>query len=294
VHVKFLKTMYNLLRMKQWIKNLFVLTPLFFAKKFTDLNSLFLGIFAFLAFNLISSVVYIINDICDIEADRKHPRKRFRPIPAGIISLPTAVIIAVFLFLGAASLSLLVNVQFIICISTYFLLNVLYSFRGKHVVIFDVLCIATGFVLRVIGGAAAISVLPTNWIMMGTFFLALFLGFGKRRNEYLSLEREKGSHRKVLNHYDENLLNHLIFISCGIAIISYAMYTLSPSDTFNNGDKLIYTVPIVTFILFRYVFIIWKKDEGDPTEVIFHDMVLVGAGFFLLFIIIALMYTPAF
>jgi 4-hydroxybenzoate polyprenyltransferase len=204
------------------------------------------------------------------------------------------VIIAVFLFLSTGAVSILVNIQFMICIGTYFLLNILYSFRGKHVVIFDVLCIATGFVLRVIGGAAAISVLPTNWIMMGTFFLALFLGFGKRRNEFLSLEKEKGNHRKVLNHYDENLLNHLIFISCGIAIISYAMYTLSPSEKFNNGEKLIYTVPIVTFILFRYVFIIWKKDEGDPTEVIFHDIVLVGAGVFLLLVIIGLIYGPVF
>ncbi|MBN2531693.1 MAG: decaprenyl-phosphate phosphoribosyltransferase [Spirochaetales bacterium] len=292
--MKFLKTIYHLLRIKQWVKNLFVLTPLFFAKKLTDINSVMLGIFAFIAFNMISSVVYIVNDICDIEADRKHPRKKFRPIPAGDIPLPAAVIIAIILFSGAGGLSLFVNVQFIICISTYFLLNILYSFRGKHVVIFDVLCIATGFVLRVIGGAVAIDVLPTNWIMMGTFFLALFLGFGKRRNEFLSLEKEKGAHRKVLNHYDENLLNHLIFISCGIAIISYAMYTLSPSEKFNNGDKLIYTIPIVTFILFRYVFIIWKKDEGDPTEVVFHDAMLIGAGFFLLLLIIGLIYGPAF
>lgn len=293
-HVKFLKNIYHLLRVKQWIKNIFVLTPLFFAKKLTDLNSVLLGVYAFIAFNLISSVVYIINDICDIEADRKHPRKKHRPIPAGEIPLAAAVIIAVFLFLGTAALSVFTNVELIICIGIYFLLNVLYSFRGKHVVIFDVLCIATGFVLRVIGGAAAIDVVPTNWIMMGTFFLALFLGFGKRRNEFLSLEKDKGSHRKVLNHYDEKLLNHLIFMSCGIAIISYAMYTLSPSEKFNNGDKLIYTIPIVTFILFRYVFLIWKKNEGDPTEVFFHDFVLIGAGVFLLLVIVGLIYGPAF
>lgn len=275
--MKFLKTTYNLFRVKQWIKNLFVLTPLFFAKQLTDINSVLFGIYAFIAFSLISSVVYIVNDICDIEADRKHPRKKLRPIPAGIIPVQAAVVIAIFLFISAGGFAILVNVQFIICIASYFLLNLFYSFRGKHIVVMDVLCIAMGFVLRVMGGAAAVSVVPTNWIMMGTFFLALFLGFGKRRNEFLSLEKEKGAHRKVLSHYDETLLNHLIFISCGIAIISYAMYTLSPSDKFNNGDKLIFTIPIVTFILFRYVFIIWKKDEGDPTEVIFHDYILIGA-----------------
>ena len=288
------KNFFKLLRIKQWIKNLFVLTPLFFARQFTETDSLLPGIYAFFAFNLISSVVYILNDIFDIEADRNHPRKKHRPIPSGAIPIHAAIIFGAVLFVCSCALCLLVNIQFIICLGVYLLINVVYSMWGKHVVILDVLCIATGFVLRVIGGAVAISVQPTNWIMMATFFLSLFLGFGKRRNEFLSLEKEKGNHRKVLNHYDENLLNHLIFISCGIAIISYAMYTLTPLVNFNNGDKLIYTIPVVTFILFRYVFLIWKKDEGDPTEVIFNDFVLVGAGIFLLLVVIGLMYSPPF
>jgi len=292
--VERVKNFFKLLRIKQWIKNLFVLTPLFFARQFTEINSLLPGVYAFIAFNFISSVVYIINDIFDIEADRNHPRKKHRPIPSGAIPIQAAIIFGAVLFVCTCALCLFVNIQFIICLGVYLLINIVYSMWGKHVVIFDVLCIATGFVLRVIGGAVAISVQPTNWIMMATFFLSLFLGFGKRRNEFLSLEKEKGNHRKVLNHYDEKLLNHLIFISCGIAIISYAMYTLTPLANFNNGDKLIYTIPIVTFILFRYVFLIWKKDEGDPTEVIFNDFVLVGAGIFLLLVVIGLMYAPFF
>ncbi|MBN2443641.1 MAG: decaprenyl-phosphate phosphoribosyltransferase [Spirochaetales bacterium] len=292
--MKFLKNLAALLRAKQWIKNLFVLTPLFFAKKLTDPDSLFLGIYAFIAFNLISSVVYIVNDISDIEADRRHPRKKLRPIPAGIISIKTAIIIAVILFISAGAMCLLLNMMFMVCLGSYFLLNMMYNFKGKHVVILDVLCIASGFVLRVIGGAMAINVIATDWIIMTTFFLSLFLGFGKRRNEIIALENDKGNHRKVLNHYDETLLNHLIFISCGIAIISYAMYTLTHTDKFNNGDKLIYTVPIVTFFLFRYVFVIWKKNEGDPTEVLLHDRVLIGAGLLLMVVVIGLIYAPAF
>jgi len=288
------KNILALVRVKQWIKNFFVLIPLFFAGKLQDPNSIFMGLSAFFAFNFFSSIVYIINDLYDIEADRKHPRKKSRPLPAGKISMAVAIIIAIILFIFGSIIGILLNLQFSICLGLYLMLNVFYTFWGKHIVILDVLCIATGFVLRVIGGSLAILAIPSNWIMMTTFFISLFMGFGKRRNEFIFLEKNKGLHRKVLNQYDKSLLNHLIFISCSIAIISYAMYTISPSviDKFNNGKMLIYTVPIVTFLLYRYAFILWKKDEGDPTEIVIKDIGIILSGLLWVFVTVGLIYLP--
>ncbi|MBN1699771.1 MAG: decaprenyl-phosphate phosphoribosyltransferase [Spirochaetales bacterium] len=292
--IGFIRDIFSLLRIKQWIKNFFVLIPLFFAGKLTGAGDVIHSILAFFTFSLISSVIYIVNDVFDKDADKLHPRKKHRPIPSGKITPATALLIAVPFFVAGGALSLFLNYRYIICLATYFLLNIIYTLWGKHVIILDVLFIASGFVLRVIAGSLAIEVVPSNWMMMTTFFLSLFLGFGKRRNEYIKLDREKGSHRKVLNFYDETLLNHLIFSSCAIAIISYAMYTISPSVTekFHNGDFLIFTIPFVTFVLFRYVFIIWKRDEGDPTEVVLQDIGIIISGLLWLLLSIGLIYLP--
>lgn len=288
------KNILSLVRARQWIKNFFVLIPLFFAGKLIEPDSVIMGLTAFFAFNFFSSIVYIINDIYDMEADRNHPRKKNRPLPSGKLSVKIAIIIAIILFVCGGFLGILLNLQFSICLGVYLMLNVFYTFWGKHTVILDVICIAVGFVLRVIGGSLAILVLPSNWIMMTTFFLSLFMGFGKRRNEFISLEKDKGLHRKVLNQYDKSLLNHLIFISCSIAIISYAMYTISTSviEKFNNGKLLIYTVPIVTFLLYRYAFILWKKDEGDPTEIVIKDTGIIVSGFLWILVTVGLIYIP--
>jgi decaprenyl-phosphate phosphoribosyltransferase len=293
--IAFLKSVFSLLRLKHWIKNFFVLIPLFFAGKMTSIPDIINSLLAFFTFSLVSSVIYIINDLIDVEADKKHPRKKKRPIPSGAITPPVAISVAILLFIAGSLINFIfLNYRYTICLGIYFILNIIYTVWGKHVVILDVLCIASGFVLRVIAGSMAIDVLPSNWMMMTTFFLSLFLGFGKRRNEFLNLESEKGLHRKVLNQYDEKLLNHLIFSSCAIAIISYAMYTISPSVTekFHNGDLLIFTIPFVTFVLFRYVFIIWKKDEGDPTEIVLQDVGIIISGLLWLFVSIGLIYFP--
>jgi decaprenyl-phosphate phosphoribosyltransferase len=293
--IRFVQSVFALLRLKQWIKNFFVLIPLFFAGKMTSIPDICHSLLAFFTFSIIASVIYIVNDIIDSEADKKHPRKKRRPIPSGAITPPVAIVVAMFLFVSGSLISIFfLNYQYTICLGIYFILNIIYTIWGKHVVILDVLCIAIGFVLRVIAGSMAIDVMPSNWMMMTTFFLSLFLGFGKRRNEFLNLESEKGLHRKVLDHYDENLLNHLIFSSCAIAIISYAMYTISPSVTekFHNGDLLIFTIPFVTFVLFRYVFIIWKKDEGDPTEIVLQDIGIIISGLLWLAVSIGLIYIP--
>jgi decaprenyl-phosphate phosphoribosyltransferase len=294
--VKFVKDILSLIRVKQWIKNCFVFIPLFFSGKLMIPWESLLCVYAFLSFDLISSVVYIINDLCDIEADKLHPRKSKRPLPAGRIKPPVAVVIAVLVFTAGSTISIFLvnNILFTISLGSYFILNIAYSFWGKHVVILDALLLAAFFVIRVIGGSFAIMVEPSGWLIMTTFFLSLFLGFGKRRNEYISLQKDKGLHRKVLEEYDLTLLNHFIFASCGIAIMSYALYTLSSVVTahFKNGDKLVYTIPFFTFILFRYAISIWKKEEGDPTEVVLHDPAIIISVFLCAAIALSLMYLP--
>jgi decaprenyl-phosphate phosphoribosyltransferase len=285
----------SLLRVRQWIKNFFVFIPLIFSGKLLDVKQILLSVFAYFAFNFVSSVVYIVNDLNDVEADRLHPRKSQRPIPSGRIKPVTAWIIAgLSLSAGTAMSITLVNPVYAICVGTYLVLNIIYTFWGKHAVILDVLFIATGFVVRVVAGAYAISVEPSGWLIMTTFFLSLFLGFGKRRNEFMALEKNKVLHRKVLAHYDVELLNHFIFASCALSIISYALYTLSPSviERFQHGNKLVYTIPFFTFCLFRYVFYIWKKEEGDPTEVVLHDPSIIISVALCVLLTLAFIYIP--
>ncbi len=293
--MRLISDIFALLRAKQWIKNFFVFIPLFFSGRLMDNGELLLSLFAFMAFNFVSSAVYIINDLNDIEADKLHPRKAKRPIPSGRIVPVVALIIAFVSFSISAGISLLfVNIPFLICICAYLAFNIVYTFWAKHVAILDVLFIAAGFVLRVVAGSYAIIVEPSGWLIMTTFFLSLFLGFGKRRNEFMALEKDKALHRKVLAQYDKSILDHFIFTSCALSIISYALYTLSSSviERFQNGSRLVYTIPFFTFCLFRYILGIWKHEEGDPTEVVLHDIGLVLSIVLTAVLTLCLIYLP--
>jgi decaprenyl-phosphate phosphoribosyltransferase len=294
-YVKIIFDILSLLRVKQWIKNFFVFIPLFFSGRLTDVRELMLALLAYVSFNFVSSVVYIINDLNDIEADRLHPRKALRPIPSGRISTPVALIVAGLSLVVSVIIGFIfVNIPFVACIGLYLLINITYTYWGKHIAILDVLFIAAGFVLRVVAGSYAISVEPSGWLIMTTFFLSLFLGFGKRRNEFIALEKDKVLHRKVLAQYDMNLLNHFIFTTCTLSIISFALYTLSPSviARFQHGSLLVYTIPFFTFCLFRYVFGIWKREEGDPTEVVLHDVSLILSIVLTVALTLCFIYIP--
>ena len=165
---------------------------------------------------------------------------------------------------------------FVLVISSYVVINVFYSLIGKHIELIDAFCIAAGFVLRVIAGAYAIGVEPTGWIIVTTFFLSLFLGFGKRRNEILLLEDESGSHRKALDKYNIPLLDQIIVSTGTIAIISYALFTLDRGVISKFGsDKLIYSIPFVAYGIFRYMYLLPKSSEGDPTELITKDLPII-------------------
>ncbi len=271
--MQFLKDLLSLLRVKHWAKNMFIFTALLFSEKLFEWQSLLVNTIAFFAFCFISSSIYSINDIHDARGDRLHPKKKSRPIASGRVGKIQALLIACILLIISSIIGVKLSRYFFLVLLLYFVLNLFYTFIGKNIIIIDAFCISLGFVLRVIGGSFAISVHSSGWMIMTTFFLSLFLGFGKRRNEILSLGEDPSFHRKVLKKYDIGFLNHILISCVTISVLSYALYTLDTSVIQRLGtNKLIYTVPIVTYGFFRYMHLLWENEEGDPTDLILHDM----------------------
>jgi len=285
----------SLARLKHWIKNVFVLAPAVFSGKILDSHQTLSLLLAVLAFGLASSATYVFNDICDAERDKAHPRKANRPIPSGSVSKTAASIYSIILAVGALLAAYYVSLSHgygaLIAVGSYLLVNLFYSLRGKDMAIVDAFCIAIGFVLRVVGGAYAVSVAPTGWIIVMTFFLSLFLGFGKRRNEMLLLEEDCGTHRESLRHYHITILDQIIVSTGTIAIISYALFTLDKAVIEKFGtDKLVYTIPFVAYGIFRYMHLLLRNCEGDPTEVVTSDKGLILCGLLWLAVVAAIIY----
>lgn len=263
----------RLARPNQWVKNWVVLAALVFAGQVKDTKRVELAIIATALFCLLSSAVYIINDIIDREHDRQHPLKKDRPLASGRISVPTAVTVAVLLmvasFVGAWSLGkLFMGISLI-----FVLLNLMYSLYLKDVVIVDVMVLALSFVVRAYAGAAAINVPASKWLLINTLLLALFLGFGKRRHELLLLEGTASAHRKSLTHYSPYLLDQLIGVSTASVVVVYMLYTFSAEVSEKLGTENLYlTIPFVIYGIFRYLYLIHRKEQGgSPTHVMFTD-----------------------
>jgi len=282
------------LRPHQWVKNLLILAPLFFATTKSDqtqANSFFdpaawtaVGI-AFAVFCLTASSIYLLNDIIDKEADGRHPKKRNRPIASGRLSVPAAYCEIALLLAAGGGLSLLVpdspgGVPYVIWPTTYLALNIGYSFWLKHVVVIDCMCIALGFQLRVQAGAAAIGVAPSHWLLLCTFFFSLFLAFCKRYEEIARQSETDGPTRRTMEDYTPNFLSVMIGPLAALSILGYSLYTVSPETVARHGsDHLMYTVPIVIYGVFRYLFLVYRKSEGgDPARLLFRDMPLVISG----------------
>lgn len=266
------------LRVYQWTKNLLLFAALIFAKEFTHPDKVFVATLAFAAFCLCASAAYIFNDLLDIEKDRRHPKKRHRPLASGAISSGTAAIAG--LTLGAAGLLLggFIGPRFLGALVFYVALTLSYSVWLKHFVLVDVLALALGFVVRAMAGAIAISVQFSNWLIVCTFFLATFLTLCKRRNELTLLEDNAESHRRVLFHYSVHYLDQLILIAAGGALITYTIYTCSPEVIQRLGtDKLYMTLPFVVYGIFRYLFVVHQlADGGDPSRVLLKDWPLLA------------------
>lgn len=269
---------FELIRPKQWVKNLFVFAPILFAGKLMDLPMLLVNILAFAAFCCVSSSVYVLNDIIDVESDRVHKKKRYRPIAAGYVSVSQAKILFVILIALTAVLSSMLPFLFLITISAYLVNNLLYSFKIKNVVLLDVFSISTGFILRVIAGAVAIDVSVSSWMIITTIFISLFLGISKRRAELSGPNQDNlEKQRKVLSDYDVVFVDQLNTIAATGTIISYALYTVSEKaiNAFHS-DKLIYTTPFVLYGIFRYLYLLHQKNLGEsPTQIVTKDIPII-------------------
>lgn len=273
-----LRDVIRLMRPSHWLKNAFVFIPLIYSKELFDQERLLLSVRAFLAFCLISSTVYILNDIADRRADAEHPQKRRRPIASGRITVPRAVMLMGIVAALGAILTATLPWQAGVLIGLYLLLNLGYSFGLKHVVLLDIFIIAAGFMLRVLVGGYAIAVPISSWLVVCTLFLSLFLGVAKRRSEINNLER--GATRKVLDDYTPELVRTIMIVSVAGSIMSYTLYTMDAHVVENFGtDKLIYTVPIVMYGMFRYLYLDEKKRTAEnPVAVVARDPSLIATA----------------
>ncbi|MBD3321981.1 MAG: decaprenyl-phosphate phosphoribosyltransferase [Chitinivibrionales bacterium] len=268
-----IKHLFISLRPWQWVKNSFVLAPLIFTNQFLNYRLGFRFAAGFGVFCLFASTVYLINDIADREKDRHHPLKKNRPIAAGNLSVAAAWAAVGIMLAIAAPLAFLVDDQFFIISLVYLGINLIYSFFLKRAVIVDAFCVALGFVLRIWAGTAIANVEPTAWITMSTFFLALFLVFGKRRGEIVHIDREKYDSKAALMQYRPQFLDSIIMVVSTCAIMCYSLFALSDyaRDKFGT-DYLIVSVPFVVFGIFRYFHLIYNKGKGaDPTDALLTD-----------------------
>jgi 4-hydroxybenzoate polyprenyltransferase len=259
----------KLLRPHQYIKNGFVLLGVVFAGQWEP-ETLILAGLAFVAFCVIASAVYVLNDIVDVEFDRQHPEKKNRPLASGAISLRAGWWLSGCLTLLALAIAALVNFWALVFILTYALLNIGYSCRWKHVAVLDVFIISAGFMLRILTGTLGLGIAPSSWLLLCGFMLTLFLGFAKRRAELLGLERagvnDKVLTRKVLDNYSPMVIEQFMAISAACTILTYSLYTVSPETVALHGtNALIYTVPFVVYGIFRYVLLLHLKEGGNDT-----------------------------
>ncbi len=260
------------MRPHQWVKNLFVLLPVVFAKGLLDLPLVSRTAGAFVAFCLASSAVYVLNDLRDVEADRAHPKKRARPIASGQVSEQTARNLTGILAVSALALGALVRPTVSLVVLGYLLLNVAYTLWLKRIAYVDVLCIATGFELRVLAGTVAVDVPPSTYLLIATFALASFLGFGKRMHE-LIVSEQAVKQRAALEGYGKRWLTGLLVVNAGVTAVVYVLYTLDPATRAYFGtDHLVYTSVFTLFGIVRFVRLVTGRPEAEsPTDEMLRD-----------------------
>jgi len=269
-----LRSIITLLRPNQWIKNIVIFGALIFAREFTDWGNVSRAFYAFAIFCLLSSTIYIVNDIIDRDSDRSHPLKKGRPLAAGTISPSVAWVIAALIGAIGLALAFAMPEPFIYAALAFLAFNVLYSLVLKKIVIIDVMSVAVSFVIRATAGAFAIGVPNSSWLVACTFLLALFIGFGKRRHETVTLGEGAGNHRVSLKKYSPYFLDQLIGVVTASTVVAYTFYTLSPEIKQKLGvSHLELTIPFVLYGVFRYLYLIHQEAKGgSPTEVLLSDV----------------------
>jgi 4-hydroxybenzoate polyprenyltransferase len=269
----------TLMRPKQWVKNGFVFFGLLFGHAWHNLDTVQAALLAFAAFCLMSSAVYALNDLRDIDQDRLHPVKRLRPLATGALSPSLAIMLMAACCVGSLLLAYQVGDTLVYLLCAYGLINFGYSYGLKRVVVLDVFIISAGFMLRLLAGTTGLDIPPSNWLLMCGLLLTLFLGFAKRRAEMMLMEEGGGAHRKVLDLYSPALLDQFITITGACAVVSYALYTVDADTVRIHGTAdLIYTLPFVLFGLFRYLYLLHRRGGGgDPSSDLFRDPHLIIA-----------------
>ncbi len=279
------------LRPKQWVKNVFVFGAVIFAQRLTDQAALLASALAFAAFACVSSSIYLINDTLDYEHDRVHPKKSKRPIAAGLVQRKTAVALSLALTPLGIGLGYALNPATAAVLGVYYVTNLAYSTKLKHIAVVDVFIIAFGFLLRVVAGAMAISVPVSAWLLVTSFFFALFMAFGKRRGELDALGDNAAAHRANLADVSVAFVDQAISALTAMTVMSYALYTIDAEVIRRLGtDALVLTVPLALFGVLRYLHQVHLGRGGSPTSLVLTDRGLQLSGLVWLVMVIAFVY----
>jgi len=295
------------MRPRQWTKNLAIFVGLVFAQRLFHPSLFGRAVIAFGAFCLVSSGIYLFNDLLDLENDRQHPKKKLRPLAAGTLPTSWAKVAIGLLWLAGAGLTASLffipiagvdifarlggtNFLFTCALASYLVVMILYSLRLKHVVLLDVFIIASGFVLRILAGAVVIPVNISPWLYIVTIMLSLLLAFGKRRNELVLMDDQAGNHRQILKEYNLPLLDQMITIVTAATIMAYSLYTFQATT---SNHRLMITIPLVLYGMFRYLYLVYvRKEGGSPEEILLRDWHMLGTVVLCVAIVIVVLYVP--
>ncbi len=282
------------LRPEQWTKNFVVFAGLLFGGRLLDVGALSSAVAAFLVFCALSGAVYLFNDLADREADQRHPLKRHRPIASGRLSPQLALVTAGFLGVGAVQAAIVLQPAFGIVAGTYLAILLLYSAALKHLVIIDALTIAAGFVLRAVGGALVVEVPISQWLLVCTTLLALFLAFSKRRHELTLLAEGATDHRRILMEYTPYLLDQMIAVVTASTLIAYSMYATSTETAERLGTPWLgVTIPFVLYGIFRYLYLVHqKRGGGSPAALLLADRPMLACVALWAVSVAVILYSP--
>jgi 4-hydroxybenzoate polyprenyltransferase len=289
--------LFEALRPRQWTKNLLLFAVILFSQQMNQPDLVVRAVAGFVAFCLFAGATYVLNDLRDIEADRRHPRKRLRPIAAGRLPVPVAWGAVVVLFVMAIAIALWLGRGFTITALIYAVLNIAYTFALKSQVLVDVFVIALGFVLRAIAGVQLLQAVSPDteispWLLVCTFFGALFLALAKRRRELMNAGDAAKGQRAVLDHYTPELLDALLTVSAAASLMGYALYTIWPSTVEKFGSEhMLYTVPFVAYGIFRYLYLLRSSEDAeDPSQVLLSDRPMLVCVVLYLLVVVAILY----
>lgn len=288
-----MKSYFKLMRVHHYFKNLLVFIPLVFSGQFYDASKILSAVYAFIIFSLLSSVVYIINDIRDVHKDRLHSEKRNRPIASGAVSIRAAwMLVGVLITVIAVLCVLCLNSVYpALLLAAYLLLNIGYSFGLKNLPIVDIIILVSGYLLRLLFGAAVTDITISKWLYLTAIGASFYMGFGKRRNE---LQSENGT-RKVLQFYNKGFLDKNMYMCLGLTVMFYSLWCID-AETVNRigSDNVIWTIPLVLIICIKYSLNIESESNGDPIAVILKDKVLLVLGVILVAFMALLLYGNVF